>query len=113
MQTYRVKNKPNLKVKAAQLTAENVDELANWCQGQIIEEGRGRPDREAINVKTPDGKMRLHQGMYLVEIAGKFYTAAAVNFEQRYELDIPETPPPPAGPLDDPWEGVPRIGDES
>lgn len=113
MQRYRVKSKPAVTVEAEQLTAENVDRLANECQGQIVEEGRNKPDQEAINVKTPNGKERLHQGMYLVHVGGNFYTASAVNFEMRYELDIPKPSPPPPTPTttDDPWEGVPRIKD--
>jgi len=116
MQKYRVKNRPNVKVEAEQLTAENVDRLANICQGQIVEEGRSKPDQEAINVKTPNGRERLHQGMYLVKVGENFYTASAVNFEMRYELDRPlvdvEAPEPFGYPAtDDPWKGVPRIKD--
>lgn len=113
MQKYRVKNKPNVKVEAEKLTPENVDRLANECQGQIVEEGRDKASmKEGVNVKTPNGKERLHQGMYLVKVDGKFYTAAAVNFEMRYEPDVPvETVGYPPKMPDNPWDGIPRIKD--
>lgn len=113
MQKYHVKNRPNVIVEAEQLTAENVDSLANACQGQIVEEGRDRGSMyEAINVKTPNGKERLHKGMYLVKVGEDFYTAAAVNFEMRYELhDVASSPPPTPSITDDPWKDVPRIKD--
>lgn len=113
MQKYRVKNKPNVTVEAEQLTEENVDRLANECQGQIVEEGRDKASmKEAINVKTPNGKERLHQGMYLVKVGKDFYTAASVNFEMRYELDVEREPVENRlNVTDDPWKGIPRIKD--
>lgn len=115
MRTYRNKKSPAVLVEAEMLDENNVDELANLAQAQIIDEGRGFAKYEALNVKTPNGKERLHPGMYLVKVGPDFYTMSAANFEQRYEL-LTETEPIEGRrpiPGDDPWKGVPRIGDEN
>lgn len=114
MQKYRVRRSPAVIVEAVQLNAENVDEVANWAQAQIVSEGEGRDlMHEALNVKTPNGKERLHPGMYLVKFGKDFFTMAPANFEGRYEPVPGKAPPPspPTTPTDNPWGDLPRIKD--
>jgi hypothetical protein len=109
MQHWRSKKHPGVIVEAEKLTADNVDALANWAQAQVILEGRDRPNQEGLNIRTANGKERLHQGMYLVKYLGAFYTAGESNFEQGYELVADRPSKAPKMTTDDPWAGVPRI----
>lgn len=109
MEKYRLKKSPAVMVHAELLTEDNVDRLANIAQAQVIEEGTGGIKVEALNIKTPNGKERLHQGMYLIKVGSDFYTAQAVNFEQRYEQVITLEEAQLTMPTDDPWEDIPRI----
>lgn len=59
----------NTIVLAEQLTPENADELAHWCNGVVVEEID--PEDESnryvgINVPSFDGAVRVSEGAYLV-----------------------------------------------
>jgi hypothetical protein len=86
MQRYM--NKSNgIFVEAVQLTQDNVDAVANWTQSQVVEERDMLHDTifEGLNVKTPEGKKRCSQGMYVVKVNGNFYVTGAVAFDMQYE----------------------------
>ena len=59
----------NTIVLAEQLTPENADALAHWCNGVVVEEID--PEDESnryvgINVPSFDGAIRVSEGAYLV-----------------------------------------------
>lgn len=113
MQLYHRKSLPGVIVEAVMMTEENVDELANWAQAQVVQEGRvGDVMKEGLNIRTPNGRERLHIGMYLVKHAGRFYTAPATDFERQYVVHVKPSNPTPIHKdirIDNPWEGIPRI----
>lgn len=88
MPRYRKKGHRDIFVEALQLTEDNVDTLANWTQAQIVEEMDALTHEvsEGLNIKTPNGKKRASQGMYVVKHGGYFYVSNPGAFEAQYDL---------------------------
>lgn len=77
------------RVEARQLDKDNVDELAEWCGGTIVEEYDAiDPDvmQKGINVPTKTGNERLSYRGYLVhQDTGEFQVLSASEFQSQYE----------------------------
>lgn len=97
MQKYK-KRRSEIVVEACQVNEDTVDEIANWAQAQIVDEKRADSEetREGLNIKTPGGKARASQGMYVVKHNGEFHVMNSFDFEQRYEaieeVQLPDAP---------------------
>ena len=93
MEQYRTRG---VTVEAVQLTAENVQEVADWCGGFIVKE-QDSVDRTkfyaGINVPLPHGRERLSEGQFLVKNGDAFEiwgeTVFTARFE-RFEFDFNE-----------------------
>lgn len=78
-------------VEAVQLTAENVDAIAEWTGGRVVEETDAISNRmyDSLNIPTPHGYKRLSLGMYVVKFNGMFYLAKRGVFELQYKRMTP------------------------
>lgn len=77
-------------ILAEQLTSENADELARWCNGVVVEEID--PEDESnkylgLNVPSFDGVVRVSEGAYLVynRRTGNFSSMSKTTFESLHE----------------------------
>lgn len=80
-----------LEVQAVQLVSTNVQELADWAGGQVIEESNPfDPDQKfvAINVPTPTGMKRASHGYFLVHHWNDWYVCPPDRFNSLFELVI-------------------------
>lgn len=78
------KKKPVI-VEAHQLTSENCDDLIIWCGGNFLT--LDALDRVIIEIPTLEGRMRSHQGDYIVKgNHGEFWSVKQNIFEDNYEL---------------------------
>lgn len=75
-------------VEAEQLTADNAEDIARWCGGQVIRETSPRDPEDVflgVNVPTLNGNQRLTQGMFLVKKEdGTFDLRGATAFLSEY-----------------------------
>lgn len=105
-------------VEAVQLTFDNVEEIAAWCNGTIVDE-EDKPNNRmfpGINVPTPVGTKRLSYKMYLVKWQDTFYVAQPGVFETQYmRMTTPSVDPREAKKLPkfqkEPWFDAPKPGD--
>lgn len=96
MEQWRKKSSPNVVVEAVRLNEENVEELAGWSRGDLIEEIDPEHPEEmqyGINLNTPSGMKRASLGMYLVKYANQFFVSHNRVFETSYEPVNREAPP--------------------
>lgn len=80
-------------VIAEQLTDENVEELAEWCNGVIVVEHDkiNHTTSKAINYPTLYGNRRVSEGQYLVKDQDGFSTIGAETFTRKFvEIQEPE-----------------------
>lgn len=105
-------------VEAAQLTGDNVEALAAWCKGTIVDEEDKLNNRmfSAINVPTSNGTKRLSHMMYLVKWQDDFYVAQPGQFEVNYtRMTLVGMDPREAKKLPkfqkEPWFDAPKPGD--
>lgn len=116
MQVWK-KKRSEVTVEACLVTEDSVNTIANWAQAQVVEEKNALSDdaREALNVKTPEGKKRASHGTYVVKHGDNFYVLAKADFELRYEpvIDIPlpevVTIEEHKSLINDPFEGMTRF----
>lgn len=92
-----VKKGTSATVNAVRVTENNVEDIASWCRGELIEEiDPEHPDenRYGVNVRTAYGDTeRLTLGMYIVSVGGKFYIFHNRVFETYYAPRDREAPP--------------------
>lgn len=71
-------------VSAIQLTAENMPQVEQWCNGSI--KGTKLPVNERIiNINTLEGEMTANIGDYIIKgIKGEFYPCKADIFNLTY-----------------------------
>jgi hypothetical protein len=87
MQKFRYRG-TSVVVLAAQVSAENADELAKWADAQVVVEKDAitHDETPGLNVLTPDGRKRASVGDHLVQfIDGGFYVDDDYDFNQKYE----------------------------
>lgn len=76
-------------VKAIILTSENVSDVAAWCDGFPVEEHDALDYGKiyaGVNVQTPNGKVRLSEGQYLVKgHRGAFFVCGPGSFAHNFE----------------------------
>ena len=80
-------------VEAEQLTADNVEELAQWCNGVIVVEHDpiNNTTSKAINYPTLYGNRRVSEGQFLVKEQDGFSTIGAETFNKKFiEIAEPE-----------------------
>lgn len=96
-------------VIAEQLTADNVEELAAWCNGVIVVEHdpHNHTTSKAINYPTLYGNRRVSEGQYLVKEPDGFSTIGAETFTKKFiEIQDPEDYVPPGTALLDEAEST-------
>jgi hypothetical protein len=95
IQEYRDKNFPTGPTfYAVQLTDSNGREIAEWCGGVLVEEidPFTKHVTPGINVPTRFGNMRASLGDYVFRrVDGSFDMGKLPWFEERFDLDDPET----------------------
>ena len=87
-------------VEAEQLTADNAEELAQWCNGVIVIEHdpHNHTTSKAINYPTLYGNRRVSEGQYLVKEPDGFSTIGAATFTKKFiEIAEPEEHVPASG----------------
>ncbi len=76
-------------VNAEQLTQENGNQLAQWCEGVLVQEidpFDSERTFNGINVPTANGAKRCSLGDYIVkDELNWFYVVARYEFEHTYE----------------------------
>lgn len=81
--TYRLYQKKPVIVKAWQVTAENIGDVADWCGGLPFWPDPGSP---YITIPTLDGGIVADLGDWMIEsVSGGFYSCKASSFEVSYD----------------------------
>ena len=71
-----------VRYEARQLTAENEDELVDWCQGYL---SAARHNWTAIEVPVPNGTLRANLNDWIVkDPLGRFYPCTIDVFETTF-----------------------------
>lgn len=66
-------------IEAAEVTYENVDEVAHWCDGYVTVP-------TGINIPTLEGVMLANMGDYVIKgVQGEFYPCKPDIFAATYE----------------------------
>lgn len=88
---WRKKSLPNLKVEAAQVTADNAEEIAAWCGGFTVEEidpFDSEARQPGINVPCEYGNERASVGHFVFKASnGDFRIRKPGEFKSLWELD--------------------------
>lgn len=121
MRHFTRRGNSSIVIEAAKVGTDQIENIVNWCGGQIIEERDALSDHplESVNLKTPTGRKRASVGQYIVKTAGQFMIVSAYDFERMYDTnEAPrprseaEDPSPPVNRLiGDPFEGMTRFND--
>lgn len=122
MRRFTRRNNASIAVEAGKVGTDPIENIVNWCGGQIIEERDAITGEraEAVNVKTAGGRKRASVGQYIVKIStGTFAVISGYDFERMYHTaekpgrkSEAEDPSEPVGRLtDDPFEGMTRFND--
>lgn len=96
MEDWCRKDDANLVLQAVRLTEVNVENVAIWCKGDLIEEIDPEHPEETqfgINLETLFGRSRASLGMYVVKYGSKFYAQHNRVFENQYTPVDREAPP--------------------
>lgn len=91
-----VKRDSDITVEAIRVNEDNVEEVAAWSGGDLVEE-YDPVDGEfqyGINLRTPQGVRRVNFHMYVLRFGGAFYTAFPRRFEEAY-IPVERDAPPP------------------
>lgn len=90
IETWRKKSLPNLFIEAAQVTAENAEEIAAWCGGNLVEEidpfdsAKRQP---GINVPCEYGNERASVGHFVFKAGNEgFRIRKPGEFRSLWEL---------------------------
>ena len=101
IELWQKKDDNTIQVEAVRLTEDNAAEIADWCNGSLIEEiDPEHPDetQPGINFNTPQGMKRASLHMYVVRFGNQFFTTSNRRFEEVYEpVNRPSTPLESAG----------------
>lgn len=78
-----------IRVDAMKLSADNVNEVAAWCGGQMVTEKDAVDSSStfvALNIPTLDGVKRVSEGMYVVKSEhGNFRVMSRYMFEREFQ----------------------------
>lgn len=96
IETWQKISTPSVKVEAVRLTEDNVQDIAVWCGGDLVQEidpEYPEEHRDGINVPTGSGNVRASLGMYVAKYGWQFFVAHNRVFETSWEpQDRPATP---------------------
>lgn len=87
MQQYKLKSAGSTAIfEAAALTSESVGEIANWTQGQIVEEFDMKTNEEyvGLNIRSNGEMRRASEGDIIVKFDGDFFVMKPHVFHKRY-----------------------------
>lgn len=76
------------RTEAAQVTAQDVDDVAYWCGGDVVEEFGGDESVIAYGINVPhiSGNFRVSEPDWIVkDQRGRFYKMLDVHFRETYE----------------------------
>ena len=115
-ETWRKKDAPDVVVEAIRLNEDNVEAVAVWCRGELVEEiDPEHPEEKqyGINVPTPSETRRASLNMYVINYGTKFFVSHNRPFEMKYDpVNRPAPPLESAGDaakergFADPWGGT-------
>lgn len=75
-------------IEAVQITAENIQELAIWCNGEVIHDFKATDPsdgRHLLSVRTRQGEVELGINHWLIKNStGRFEGMTDANFQQKY-----------------------------
>jgi hypothetical protein len=75
-------------IKAVQLSDNNIEEVAKWCDGIIVHDLLKKMVR-GIEIPTLEGDMLATIGDYIIKgIKGEFYPCKPDIFEASYEIEV-------------------------
>ncbi len=73
-------------IEAEQLISWNVQGVAEWCGGRVIQYESTCDDKAIIEIPTLEGTMRAHSGDWIIRgIHGEFYPCKDDIFRKTYE----------------------------
>lgn len=84
-------------VDAVRLNEDNVDDAAEWCNAEIVDEIDPEHPQEmqkGLNIRTPGGMARASLGMYIVKFGRNFFVSHTRPFEMKYQPVNRDAPPP-------------------
>jgi hypothetical protein len=76
-------------VEAIQLTPSNVQEVAEWCGGMVVEEIDPQDNSKlvALNIPTLEGPVRASENDFVIKgSGGQFSTMHPNAFDRRFEV---------------------------
>lgn len=80
--------KKTVEVEAVQLTQQNIQAVALWSGGYIVDEFEtldGEGAKFALNVPTHEGTQRVSDGMYVGRRDGILFVCSQQAFEHDFE----------------------------
>lgn len=96
IETWRKRDNPAVTVEAVRLNEDVVEEVAQWCRAEVVEEiDPEHPEEKqfGLNIDTPHGIKRASLGMYVVKFGNHFFVSHNRPFEMKYEPVNREAPP--------------------
>lgn len=85
-------------IEAMQITLDNVDEVAQWCGGEVIREAKASDPTDvwtAVTVPMISGPVDLAVGYYVIKNSrGRFEGMTATAFHQKYQGSLTQAPLP-------------------
>lgn len=96
-ETWRKRDAANITVEAVRLNEDNVEAVAEWCNGELVDEIDPEHPQEmqkGINVRTPSGIARASLHMYVAQFGRHFFVSHSRPFELVYEPVNRDAPPP-------------------
>lgn len=93
---WEKKDAPNIRVEAVRLNEDNVEEVAKWCGGDLVDEIDPEHPQEmqkGINVRTPTGVARASLNMYVAQFGRAFFVSHNRPFEMVYQPVNRPAPP--------------------
>lgn len=96
METWQKRENHNIVVEAILVNEDNVEDVAKWCRGELVEEIDPVHPQEkqwGINVMTAQDMKRASLGMYVIKFGNHFFVEHNRRFELAYQ---PTDRPAPA-----------------
>lgn len=85
-------------IEAMEITLANVEEVADWCGGEVMQEAKSSDHTDvytAVTVPMISGPVDLPVGYYLIKNSrGRFEGMTATAFHQKYEGSLTQVPLP-------------------
>jgi len=82
-------------VEAVQVTSENIDQIARWCGGEVVREGKASDPTDvyqAVTVPRVNGPIDARLGYYVIKNSrGRFEVSSPEIFEKKFGRSVSAT----------------------